>query len=461
MSLARRLLGLVLLIGICASLLSLAPTISAATLPEEAVVGRISTRDRAEVEQLVAMGLDLLEFRRGDDVFIVSTPSEIVHLRADGWQIVVDQEQTAFLRRDYAQQGDIGISSFNGGYRNAAEIEATLRDRAARYPNLAEFFVYGRSWKGAPLVGVKLTNRHLSGPKPTFFLMAAIHAREITTPEVALRFVDELLTHYGIDADATWLLDEHQIVVVPLANPDGYTVAAQGYYQRKNLNTSYGGACAQPPTANSQYGVDLNRNFNFKWGTIDKPTLSPCSIVYPGPRAESEPETVALQSLLHSLFPDQRGPNDGDAAPPDAMGMFASLHAYGDLVIWPWAYTSSPAPNHADLALLGGKLASYNGYTSKQANTMYPMSSTTTEWSYGVLGIASYTFEIGPSSGECGGFMPPFRCMDGGSGGSFWERNRPALFVRCPYRPRTVHASAWPCARKRVDQRGYAYGGAR
>jgi hypothetical protein len=39
--------------------------------------------------------------------------------------------------------------------------------------------------------------------------MANIHAREITTPELAMRFLDLLLEDYGFDADITWLVDYH------------------------------------------------------------------------------------------------------------------------------------------------------------------------------------------------------------------------------------------------------------
>jgi len=55
-----------------------------------------------------------------------------------------------------------------------------------------------RRLAGSDLFGIKLTNRQRPGPKPTFFLMAAIHARELTTSELALRLVDYLLSRYGV-----------------------------------------------------------------------------------------------------------------------------------------------------------------------------------------------------------------------------------------------------------------------
>ena len=93
------------------------------------------------------------------------------------------------------------------------------------FPDLAEVIVYGSSWEkittggagGHDLFAIKLTNRLRPGPKPAFFLMAAIHARELATSELAARFVTHLLDGYGADGDATWLLDEHEIIVVPIS----------------------------------------------------------------------------------------------------------------------------------------------------------------------------------------------------------------------------------------------------
>ncbi len=418
-------------------LLLLGRIASAQPTVDQRVIARVHTRNQQEIEQLVTLGLDLLEMRDGDDLFILTTPAQIEELRRDGWVVDVDEEQTTALRRNRP-------NTFMGGYRTVPEMRAFLDSQAAQYPNLAEVLVYGSSWEklngmsGHDLFGIKLTNRQRPGPKPTLFLMAAIHARELTTSELALRLVDYLLSGYGVDGDATWLLDEHQIVVVPAANPDGHVLAEQGYYQRKNTDPTNGSNCESPPSMYSQAGVDLNRNSSFRWGTVNRPTEDPCGQTYPGPRASSEPETTVLQNLVLSLFPDQRGPNDADAAPITTTGILLTLHSYSNLVLWPWGSMSAPAPNDAALSMIGRKFAAYNGYTAQQSIQLYPTSGTTDDWAYGALGIAAFTFEIGPSSGTCGGFFPPFTCLDGGSGGSFWPRNLPAFLyaariARAPY----------------------------
>ena len=61
-------------------------------------------------------------------------------------------------------------------------------------------------------------------------------------------------------------------------------------------------------------------------------------------------------------------------------------------------------------------------------------------WGYGTLGIPSFTFEVGPDSGTCGGFFPAYECIDGAAGypRDFWAENGPAFIyghkiARTPY----------------------------
>ncbi|MBC7909269.1 MAG: VCBS repeat-containing protein, partial [Pyrinomonadaceae bacterium] len=436
---------LLFIIGALALIIRPAPTGASASRPQAArseqfIVARITVRSEQETKRLVTLGLDLLETREGNDLFIITTHEELEKLRSAGWQIKIDEAQTSVLQRGQS------VDSFLGGYRTVPEMRAFVDALAARWPNHVEVVTYGQSWEkvnsggaaGHDLFAVKLTNRQRPGPKPTILITASIHARELVPPEIALRLMEYLLGNYGYNGDVSWLLNDHLIVIVPVANPDGRRLAEQGYFQRKNTNTSYGGGCSTPPTSSNQYGVDLNRNFNFKWGTVNTPTEPKCGQTYPGPSAASEPEGLALQNLMASLFADQRGPLDTDPAPQTTTGFYLDLHSTGNLVMWPWGHNNTVAPNGLDMELIGRKVASYNGYTPQQAIQLYPSSGSTKDYAYGQLGIPGYTIEIGPGSGGCGGFMPPYGCLDAGSDGRFWERNLPALLyaakiARAPY----------------------------
>jgi len=100
---------------------------------------------------------------------------------------------------------------------------------AENYPSLATWIDIGDSWDkqtaggpvGYDLYALDLTNKLTTGPKPTFLLMAEIHAREFVTSETAARFAEYLTSNYGVDADITWLLDYYHVYIVPMLIPMG------------------------------------------------------------------------------------------------------------------------------------------------------------------------------------------------------------------------------------------------
>jgi len=284
-------------------------------------------------------------------------------------------------------------------YRTVDEVYAQLDQWADLYTGFTHLLTIGQSYESRPLRVMRLTNEATgTSNKPVFFLMANVHGRELITPETALVFMQYLLENYNVDPDVTWLLDEHLIYVFTTANPDGHIKNETGQpwaYWRKNTHPY--GSCSS-----TTYGVDLNRNSSFHWGGPGAST-DPCDDTYRGPSAASETETVRVESFVATLFPDQRGPNDTDPAPDTTTGVFITLHSYSNLVLWPWGDTYTPAPNAAQLQMLGRRIASFNGYTAQQSSGLYPTSGATDDWAYGELGVAAYTFEIGSDSD---GFYP-------------------------------------------------------
>ncbi len=402
------------------------------SVAEQQIMARITVSNDVDMQRISKLGLDLMEYREGDELIFLATQKQLDELRNAGWNVRLDEHLTAELPRP----GD--TETFMGGYRTVEETFAFLNQMATTYPRLAQVFTYGQSWEkmrnplnGYNLTGIKLSNQNTVRDKPKFFLQAGIHARELVPPEMAMRFIQYLLANYGTDADATWLLDEHEIIVVPLINPDGRKIAETGLLKRKNTNNLTGG-CTGTFT-----GIDLNRNYSFWWGTVNMPTDPPCGETWPGLTAASEPEIQYEQAFLASLFPDQR-PNDRTTpAPPDATGVFLDMHSYGNLVLYPWGEDETPPPN-MQLQTIAQKMASYNGYNPIQSIQLYPTSGSSKDWAYGELGVAALSTETGLSSGTCGGFMPAFTCLDGGTNGNFWNLNRPVLLylsklARTPY----------------------------
>jgi len=95
------------------------------------------------------------------------------------------------------------------------------------------------------------------------------------------------------------------------------------------------------------------------------------------------------------LYQDSRGDQDTDAAPVNTPGLHLDIHSAGGMVIWPWGNTTEVAPNGIELQTLGRKFAAFNGYAPFQSVGLYPTDGTSDNVSYGELGIASITFELG------------------------------------------------------------------
>ena len=334
-------------------------------------------------------------------------------LRLAGYPMEIDKVQNQYMQQlpalMAAQGGSSGIPGF-ACYRTVEETYASMEQLEIENPNLVQRIDIGDSWDKVQTAGTEavaghdiyalvLTDQRYPGPKPDFVILAEVHAREYVTSETALRFAERLVEQYGKDPDITWLLRYHEVHIIPMANPDGRKKAEQGFWWRKNTNTQNG--CPNENPYQSYYGTDLNRNSSFKWNKCDGfgcSTNDPCKDTFRGPNAKSEPETQAYQAYIASVFLDQRGPSDEDAAPEDTTGVFLTIHSYSELVLIPWGWTQSKAPNAPGLQTLGRKFGFYTQYETcyvSEPGCLYQADGTTDDWVYGELGVPAYTFELG------------------------------------------------------------------
>jgi len=355
-------------------------------------VVRVYYKAIEDIELLIPF--DLFEYNNLEEkyVLVAVSPQELEEIEKLGFKVLIDNEETANFRLLWFNQ-DNQLATIPGYscYRTVEETFAAAATLAANHPNLATWTDAGDSWQKAigPLEGydmmvLKLTNEAIVAQKPVLFITAAIHAREYAPAEIAIRFAEYLVNNYGIDPDVTWMLDYQEIHIMFHANPDGRKIAEGGVSWRRNRDNDDG--------CSTTYGVDLNRNFAYQWGTGGSST-NPCDETYRGPSAGSEPETQAIQDYISSVFIDQRSTG---AAPADAQGVYIDLHSSGGYVMWPWGYTTTTPPNNTQLQTMGRKLAYFNGYTPGQiTRVLYVASGGGVDYAYGEMGVASYAFEVG------------------------------------------------------------------
>ena len=93
-----------------------------------------------------------------------------------------------------------------------------------------------------------------------------------------------------------------------------------------------------------------------------------------------------------------------------------TYHSYSQLILYPWGYTNGPVADEADLREMRDLaddmqrlIAGVHGktYTAQQSSQLYPTAGDTTDWTYGVYGIPSFTIELRPRTAMEGGFILP------------------------------------------------------
>ncbi len=330
----------------------------------------------------------------------VDDPEERDRLLGVGLRIEVDAELTRLVRWVQAQfdAGAESLSQIPGFecYRTVEETLATGAALAAQNPTLATWIDLGDSWEklfpghggpGYDLRVLRLTNSGVPGPKPDLLALGAIHAREYTTAELVTRFAEELVAGYGNDPDTTWLLDHHEIHLVVQTNPDGRKRAETGLSWRKNADNDF---CVDT----NDRGVDLNRNFDFQWDCCGGSSSDPCSFSFHGPSARSEPESIVVMDYMDAIFPDQRPDDLTTPAPDDSEGLFLDFHAFGEIMLSSWGFTTTDPPNGPEILTLARKYTFFPGYEAI-LGSLGTVDGATKDYAYGRLGVPGYTVELG------------------------------------------------------------------
>ncbi len=199
--------------------------------------------------------------------------------------------------------GDDAPNGDYGDYLTWPEMRAQIEALHTRRPDLVELSSLGKTAEGREIPLLKISDRvREEEGEPEVLVVGGVHPREQQPQLSLMRFLDELVNGYGTDAALTRLVNERVLWCVPMLNVDGKVYDFQagngkdrGADWRKNRRRLEGDA----------RGVDLNRNFLFRWGgfrdyqeTWKSATDRPAGNIYEGPAPLSEPETRALAAFL-------------------------------------------------------------------------------------------------------------------------------------------------------------------
>jgi hypothetical protein len=364
---------------------------------------KILISNQFDLSKAVQLSLDLEEAQhdKNGNISLFVNDDELSELQQSGlgYEVLIDDWKAYYNSRPVLNEEEkslikmesdmnFGVSGFKfgsmGGYYIFDEIVADLDTMFQLYPNLiTEKYSIGTSHEGRTIWAVKISdNPNINEDEPAVGFDALIHAREPQSMATLMYFMWYLLENYGTDPAVTYLVDNREIYCVPCFNPDGYEYNRQtdpngGGFWRKNRRNNGG-----------SYGVDLNRNFSYKWGYDNNGSSpDPTSSTYRGPSAFSEPESQAVRDLaiLHNY------------------GTHFNMHSHGDAYLYPWGYIDQQCPDSLIYREFASDLTSYNGYTYGTSGQIlgYQSNGSVRDYMYGEQvekgKIFGYTLEIGPA----------------------------------------------------------------
>ncbi|MEA2030975.1 MAG: M14 family zinc carboxypeptidase [candidate division Zixibacteria bacterium] len=321
------------------------------------------------------MGMDVVEVH-DKSLKVIATESDIAALNTAGIPFEIEQpDLTAF----YQSRNKAALTM--GGFRTYSEIVAYLDSITATNSDiLTQKWSVGTSLEGRDIWAVKLSdNPGVDEEEPEVLYVSLIHAREPAAGASLLNFLEYMVTNYGSDPDITELINSRELYFVPVQNPDGYVYnelesPGGGGMWRKNRRDNGDGTM----------GVDLNRNYSFKWGYDNLGSSdNTSSETYRGTSAFSEPETDLMRSFIIS----------------HEFKIIHNFHTYSNLELWSPSYDRFYSHYEDFYRNLGDSLTQFNGYTPGIGWTLYPTNGDADDWGWGDTiskpRIISMTCEIG------------------------------------------------------------------
>ncbi|XP_012340528.1 carboxypeptidase B-like isoform X2 [Apis florea] len=298
-------------------------------------------------------------------------------------QKAIDEENPSLSEQEVEElQGRKGHRMEWTSYHRLEDIHGYLDYLADTFPDVCSVVTIGHSVEGRPLKVIRISNGKSNSP--ALWIDGGIHAREWISPASVTYVINHLVENSEtLEAD---------YYILPVVNPDGYEYTfTKDRLWRKNRKRSVGSLCT---------GVDLNRNFGYRWGGLGT-SKDPCREIYGGSGPFSEPETNAIRYFFEASAANFKA--------------YLTFHSYGQYILYPWGYDKRVPPDYADLDRVGRQVSTAmkkadgakSAYTvGNSATTLYAASGGSDDWAKAILKMKyTYTIEL-RDTGKYGFVLP-------------------------------------------------------
>ncbi|MET7686082.1 M14 family zinc carboxypeptidase [Streptomyces sp. NPDC005423] len=268
-------------------------------------------------------------------------------------------------------------------YSGSGGLEEEIVRTGQAHPGLTKVESIGKTVNGQDILALKLTKgakKSKDGSKPSVLYVSNQHAREWITPEMTRRLMHYYLDNYATDKRVKKIVDSTELWFVLSANPDGYDYTFRDSATRlwrKNLRDINGDG-----VISAGDGVDLNRNFAYKWGYDDEGSSpNPTSETYRGAAPGSEPETRALDTFEKRI----------------GFGYGINYHSAAELLLYGVGWqVATPSPDDVLYKALAGTPdnPAIPGYHSQVSSELYTTNGEADGHASNVNGMAMFTPEM-------------------------------------------------------------------
>jgi len=268
-------------------------------------------------------------------------------------------------------------------------VAAALASLHDEHPCASRLVELGRSHLDRPVLALEIGTGSAEG-KPSFFVDAVHHGDEPLSAAFVLDAARYLLSRRGRDETVDRYLAQTRLWLLPVVNPDGLFAYVTKRFAGMGLKKP-GRKNARDNDGDGQFGpndgVDLNRNYPFKWGYLGEEgsTKAWALHTYRGPTAGSEPETKAVIQL----------------ADAEVFAGSISYHVGGIAMLVPYTIdrVRAPEPNEAwavarDIAAQMSKhpdAVAVPPYPVKR--NLYPVDGTDQDWHRAAHGTLAFLVE--------------------------------------------------------------------
>jgi len=270
-------------------------------------------------------------------VDVVVDSERLDNLLAKGYNVEVvfwtpEERNVALFGKDWDRQ----FHSYN-------DMVSEMQQAASDHPSILILDTLGYSVQGRMILGAKISgNPALEENEPEFRIIGNHHGNEYMSVEMGLLMLEYLTDNYGSNPQAMHLVEDLEIWIIPMMNPDGRTAGTRGNYN----------------------GVDLNRDYGYIWNGYS-------------PGIFSQVETRAIRE--HGM--------------KNNFSISLSFHTSGDVMNYVWNYKDFPVADSAFIVDISEEYGSYNGYWVVEGYNWYQTYGDCNDWSYGSRGDIDATIE--------------------------------------------------------------------